>query len=280
MALADYLALYVDKVYAAPGEYQAPALLLATFAFAWQIYFDFCGYTDMARGIARMMGIRLMLNFNNPYLADGLGDFWNRWHISLSTWFKDYVYIPLGGNRHGKLRTYLNMFLTMVISGLWHGATWTFLIWGALHAAGACLTRGLEGTAVLPATACRGSPSSSSSSPSSCHVDLLPGRDRGRRVADPRGGSSPAAWPTRVPLLALGAGRWRSGRTSSCTSRGCGGCWSCRRCGWGSSWRRSCTWRRSRRRGRRHSSTSSFSMSGVHWVACLRRLFRRHASAE
>ena len=93
--------MYVDKVYAAPGHYEAPALLLATFAFAWQIYFDFSGYTDMARGIARMMGIRLMLNFNNPYLADGLGDFWTRWHISLSTWFKDYVYIPLGGNRRG-----------------------------------------------------------------------------------------------------------------------------------------------------------------------------------
>ena len=96
VALADYLALYVDPIYAAPGDYQAPALLLATFAFAWQIYFDFSGYTDMARGIGRMMGIRLMLNFNNPYLATGLGDFWRRWHISLSTWFRDYVYIPLG----------------------------------------------------------------------------------------------------------------------------------------------------------------------------------------
>ena len=146
VALADYLALYVDPVYAAPGEYEAPALLLATFAFAWQIYFDFSGYTDMARGIGRLMGIRLMLNFNNPYLATGLGDFWRRWHISLSTWFRDYVYIPLGGSRRGTFNTYRNMCLTMLISGLWHGAAWTFIIWGALHGLGYSLTRYLERT--------------------------------------------------------------------------------------------------------------------------------------
>jgi alginate O-acetyltransferase complex protein AlgI len=87
-----------------------------------------------------------MLNFNNPYLATGLGDFWRRWHISLSSWFKDYVYIPLGGNRHGKFKTYRNMFLTMIISGLWHGAAWTFVIWGVVHALGRFLTRELEGT--------------------------------------------------------------------------------------------------------------------------------------
>jgi len=146
VALADYLAIYVDRVYAAPGEYEAPALLLATFAFAWQIYFDFSGYTDMARGIARLMGLRLMLNFNNPYLATGLGDFWRRWHISLSTWFRDYVYIPLGGNRKGTFNTYRNLCLTMLISGLWHGAAWTFVVWGAVHAAGYSLTRYLERT--------------------------------------------------------------------------------------------------------------------------------------
>jgi hypothetical protein len=85
-----------------------------------------------------------MLNFNNPYLADGLSDFWGRWHISLSTWFRDYVYIPLGGNRKGSFRTYMNLFITMVVSGLWHGAAWTFIIWGALHGAGMILTRALE----------------------------------------------------------------------------------------------------------------------------------------
>ena len=147
VALADYLALYVNKVYAAPEQFQSPALLLATFLFAWQIYFDFSGYTDMARGVARMMGFRLMLNFNNPYLAASLGEFWQRWHISLSSWFKDYVYIPLGGNRKGAFGTYKNMFLTMVISGLWHGAAWTFIIWGALHALGRFATRELERTA-------------------------------------------------------------------------------------------------------------------------------------
>ncbi|MBN2474198.1 MAG: MBOAT family protein [Pirellulales bacterium] len=144
VALADYLALYADPIYATPGRYEAPALMLATFAFAWQIYFDFSGYTDMARGIGRMMGIRLMLNFNNPYLATGLGDFWRRWHISLSSWFRDYVYIPLGGNRRGEIRTYVNIGLTMVVSGLWHGAMWTFVIWGALHAIGYSVTRSLE----------------------------------------------------------------------------------------------------------------------------------------
>jgi D-alanyl-lipoteichoic acid acyltransferase DltB (MBOAT superfamily) len=146
IALADYLALYVNKVYAAPDQFQSLALVLATFLFAWQIYFDFSGYTDMARGIARLMGVRLMLNFNNPYLASSLGDFWGRWHISLSSWFKDYVYIPLGGNRKGAFNTYRNMFVTMVLSGLWHGAAWTFVIWGAVHALGRFLTRELERT--------------------------------------------------------------------------------------------------------------------------------------
>jgi D-alanyl-lipoteichoic acid acyltransferase DltB (MBOAT superfamily) len=147
-ALADYLALYADKVLNTPAQFKAPALVLGIFAFGWQIYFDFSGYTDMARGIAQMMGYRLRLNFNNPYLATDLGDFWRRWHISLSTWFKDYVYIPLGGNRAGTFNTYKNMCLTMVISGLWHGAAWTFVIWGALHAAGRVVTRELERAAI------------------------------------------------------------------------------------------------------------------------------------
>ncbi|MBN1419896.1 MAG: MBOAT family protein, partial [Planctomycetes bacterium] len=115
---------------------------------AWQIYFDFSGYTDMARGIARLIGIRLMLNFDNPYLSAGLGEFWRRWHISLSTWFRDYVYIPLGGNRRGSVRREINMAAAMVISGLWHGAAWTYVLWGAVHAAGRTLTRGLEATSL------------------------------------------------------------------------------------------------------------------------------------
>jgi D-alanyl-lipoteichoic acid acyltransferase DltB (MBOAT superfamily) len=147
VALADYLSLYVEQVYGSPQTADSPALVLATIAFGWQIYFDFSGYTDMARGVARMMGIHLMLNFNNPYLATGLGDFWRRWHISLSSWFRDYVYIPLGGNRGGTFSTYRNLCIAMVVSGLWHGAMWTFVAWGAVHAAGYAATRRLEATA-------------------------------------------------------------------------------------------------------------------------------------
>jgi alginate O-acetyltransferase complex protein AlgI len=147
LALANYLSLYVERVYENPQSYDSPALIMATFAFAWQIFFDFSGYTDMARGVARMMGFKLILNFNNPYLATGLADFWSRWHISLSTWFRDYVYIPLGGNRHGTLATYRNLFITFLVSGIWHGANWTFAIWGMLHAVGVMLTRELERSA-------------------------------------------------------------------------------------------------------------------------------------
>ena len=145
LALANYLGIYVDRVYNNnPGGFDATTLVLATMAFAWQIFFDFSGYTDMARGVAKLLGFNLVLNFNNPYLAAGLGEFWSRWHISLSTWFRDYVYIPLGGNRRGTLATYRNLFVTFLISGIWHGAAWTFAIWGILHAAGVMLTRELE----------------------------------------------------------------------------------------------------------------------------------------
>ena len=144
VAIANYLAMYVDRVYDNPASFGATRLALATVAFAWQIFFDFSGYTDMARGVARIMGFHLVLNFNNPYLAAGLGEFWQRWHISLSSWFRDYLYIPLGGNRLGGLITYRNLFIVFLISGIWHGSAWTFAIWGALHAFGIMLTRELE----------------------------------------------------------------------------------------------------------------------------------------
>jgi D-alanyl-lipoteichoic acid acyltransferase DltB (MBOAT superfamily) len=147
LALSNYLSLYVERIYDDPQHYGSPALVAATFAFAWQIFFDFSGYTDMARGVARMMGFQLILNFNNPYLATGLGDFWTRWHISLSSWFRDYVYIPLGGSRHGTLATYRNLFITFLVSGVWHGANWTFAVWGLLHALGVMITRELERSA-------------------------------------------------------------------------------------------------------------------------------------
>ncbi len=144
LALANYLSLYVERIYDNPERFGAPDLMMATFAFAWQIFFDFSGYTDMARGLARMMGFNLILNFNNPYLATGLSDFWTRWHIGLSSWFRDYVYIPLGGNRRGTARTYFNLFITFLVSGIWHGANWTFAVWGVLHAVGVIVTRKME----------------------------------------------------------------------------------------------------------------------------------------
>jgi D-alanyl-lipoteichoic acid acyltransferase DltB (MBOAT superfamily) len=148
LALANYLSLYVERVYDNPAAFDAAALSVATIAFGWQIFFDFSGYTDMARGVAKLMGFDLILNFNHPYLATGLGDFWSRWHISLSSWFRDYVYIPLGGNRGGALNTYRNLFLTFFVSGIWHGAAWTFVIWGTLHGLGVLITRELERSAV------------------------------------------------------------------------------------------------------------------------------------
>jgi len=102
--------------------------------FAFHIYFDFSGYSDIARGIAKWMGLHFRINFNHPYISTSLREFWTRWHISLSTWFRDYVYIPMGGSRKGKLRSHINMWITMIVSGFWHGASWTFIIWGALHA--------------------------------------------------------------------------------------------------------------------------------------------------
>jgi D-alanyl-lipoteichoic acid acyltransferase DltB (MBOAT superfamily) len=147
LALANYLSLYVDPIYGNPGACDGATLALATVAFGWQIFFDFSGYTDMARGVAKTMGFELMLNFNNPYLATGLGDFWSRWHISLSSWFRDYVYIPLGGNRGGTVHTCRNLLITFLVSGVWHGAAWTFVIWGALHGVGVVITRELERSA-------------------------------------------------------------------------------------------------------------------------------------
>ena len=147
LALANYISFYVERVYGNPSVFGAPALIAATMAFGWQIFFDFSAYTDMARGVAKMMGFDLILNFNNPYLATGLGEFWSRWHISLSSWFRDYVYIPLGGNRDGAFQTCRNLFLTFLISGIWHGANWTFVIWGALHGLGVIITREMERSA-------------------------------------------------------------------------------------------------------------------------------------
>jgi alginate O-acetyltransferase complex protein AlgI len=132
---ADVLATYVDVVYAAPGSFGALNHWLAIYAYAFQIYFDFSGYTDIAIGVARTLGFKIPPNFRLPYLARGPSDFWNRWHISLSTWLRDYLYISLGGSRTTRGRTYFNLAITMLLGGLWHGAAWGFVCWGAFHGA-------------------------------------------------------------------------------------------------------------------------------------------------
>ncbi len=137
MVIADFLAVnFVDRVFAHPAAFTGIENLLAVYGYALQIYCDFSGYTDIAIGVALLFGFRIPLNFNAPYKAVSLTDFWHRWHISLSSWLRDYLYIPLGGNRKGKLRTYLNLMITMVLGGLWHGADYRFLIWGTMHGAG------------------------------------------------------------------------------------------------------------------------------------------------
>lgn len=133
VVIADRLAPMVNQVYNNPTEYEGIPLILATLFFAFQIYCDFSGYSDIAIGAARVMGFKLMVNFRSPYFATSIKDFWSRWHISLSTWFRDYLYIPLGGNRVVKWRWYYNLFIVFLVSGLWHGASWTFIVWGALH---------------------------------------------------------------------------------------------------------------------------------------------------
>jgi len=133
LVVADRLALYVNDVYSAPRSHNGVQLTLATFFFAYQIYCDFSGYSDIAIGAAQVLGFRLMENFKTPYYSLSVSEFWRRWHISLSTWFKDYLYIPLGGNRVSKRRHVVNLLITFGLSGLWHGANWTYVLWGLLN---------------------------------------------------------------------------------------------------------------------------------------------------
>jgi alginate O-acetyltransferase complex protein AlgI len=133
LVVADRLALYVNDVYSAPRNFNGLQLTLATFFFAYQIYCDFSGYSDIAIGAAQVLGVRLMENFNTPYYSRSVSEFWGRWHISLSTWFRDYLYIPLGGNRVNERRYIANLLITFCVSGLWHGANWTYVLWGLLN---------------------------------------------------------------------------------------------------------------------------------------------------
>ena len=133
VVIADNLSVYVNMAYADPESKSGLTLLIASYFFAFQIYCDFSGYSDIAVGAAKVMGINLMENFRTPYVSQSIREFWSRWHISLSTWFRDYLYIPLGGNRVSKKRWMINLFLVFMISGIWHGANWTYVIWGSLH---------------------------------------------------------------------------------------------------------------------------------------------------
>jgi D-alanyl-lipoteichoic acid acyltransferase DltB (MBOAT superfamily) len=133
IAVADSLATYVNPMFEDPVSLHGVQLWLGVYCFALQIYADFSGYTDIARGVSRLLGIELMVNFRQPYLSRNITEFWRRWHISLSTWLRDYLYVPLGGNRLGAVMQYRNLMLTMLIGGLWHGASWKFVIWGGLH---------------------------------------------------------------------------------------------------------------------------------------------------
>ncbi|MFV0365382.1 MAG: MBOAT family O-acyltransferase [Mangrovibacterium sp.] len=142
MVIADFLTLnLIDRVFDAPWAYSGLENLASIYAYAIQIYCDFSGYTDIAIGLALILGFKIPINFNSPYQATSLTDFWKRWHISLSRWLRDYLYIPLGGNRKGEFRTYINLMLTMLLGGLWHGAHWRFVIWGAIHGLGLCIER-------------------------------------------------------------------------------------------------------------------------------------------
>ena len=134
--ISDYISInFVERIFDNPGLYSGIENLFGVYGYALQIYCDFSGYSDMAIGLALLLGFRFPINFNSPYKSDSVTDFWHRWHISLSTWLRDYLYISMGGNRKGKIRTYINLIVTMLLGGLWHGASWNFILWGGLHGA-------------------------------------------------------------------------------------------------------------------------------------------------
>lgn len=133
LVIADVLSIYVSKVFDNISQYSGFAIVIASMFFSLQIYCDFSGYSDIAIGTAKLLGIDLMSNFKSPYFSQSIKEFWSRWHISLSTWFRDYVYIPLGGSRVGKIRHVINLMITFLVSGIWHGANWTFIFWGGVH---------------------------------------------------------------------------------------------------------------------------------------------------
>ena len=214
VVIANYLATgLVDPVFASPGDYGGPDLLLGVYGYAVQIYCDFSAYTDIAIALAALLGFRFPPNFNQPYRAERLREFWQRWHISLSSWLRDYLYKPLGGNRHGRLKTYRNLLLTMLLGGIWHGAAWKFVMWGALHGGGLAVERMLE-----PLTrAAAGEPADAASFRCwSCSISCAwPGFSSGPRISTMASlyiaglgagwsGGVTQAGPLMVGLIALG----------------------------------------------------------------------------
>ncbi len=152
IVLADRLSVFVGDVYDAPNVYSSFTVILAVIAYSLQIYFDFSGYSDMAIGCGKCLGYDIKANFNLPYLSKNPTEFWKRWHISLSSWLQDYLYISLGGNRKGEIRTYINLILTMLLGGLWHGANWTFIVWGALNGVALCVHKVFRKCLKIPKT--------------------------------------------------------------------------------------------------------------------------------
>ena len=151
--ISDYISVnFVDRVFDAPALYTGFENLMAVYGYAMQIYCDFSGYSDMAIGVALLLGYRLGINFNQPYQSSSITEFWRRWHISLSSWLRDYLYVPLGGNRKGKLRQYVNLFITMLLGGLWHGASWNFVFWGFLHGVALALDKLFRTVVNVPKT--------------------------------------------------------------------------------------------------------------------------------
>jgi alginate O-acetyltransferase complex protein AlgI len=190
VVIADNCALLADAAFNGKlGEPNVAVVAIGVYAFAWQIYGDFSGYSDMARGSAQLMGFHFMVNFRQPYLSQSLQDFWRRWHISLSTWLRDYLYIPLGGSRDGERRTYRNLMLTMLLGGLWHGANWTFVIWGGIHGAGLSVERFLR--------------------------RIVPGRQGSEDAPEATSMRSPAVWLRRVFVFHLVCLSWIFFRATS-----------------------------------------------------------------
>ena len=151
--ISDYISInFVERIFDNPGLYSGIENLFGVYGYALQIYCDFSGYSDMAIGLALLLGFRFPINFNSPYKSDSVTDFWHRWHISLSTWLRDYLYISMGGNRKGKIRTYINLIVTMLLGGLWHGASWNFILWGGLHGAALAIHKFLRSLLHRPKT--------------------------------------------------------------------------------------------------------------------------------